>query len=106
VLGRYSREEKLFSLAAAVHKMTGMPAARFGLADRGMIRAGYAADLVLFDADEVIDTATFADPVRAAKGILHVWVNGVLSYTAGEAVGDRRGRFLPRLAHGEKASRA
>jgi N-acyl-D-amino-acid deacylase len=98
VLGRYSREEKLFSLQAAVHKMTGMPAARFGLADRGLIRVGYAADLVLFDADEVIDTATFAEPVRAANGISHVWVNGVLAYSAEGATGERAGRFLPRAA--------
>jgi N-acyl-D-amino-acid deacylase len=96
VLGRYCREEKLFSLPAAVHKMTGMSANRFGLADRGMIREGYAADLVLFDADAIIDTATFADPVQAAKGISHVWVNGVLSYTAAGATGDRAGRFLRR----------
>ncbi len=98
VLGRYSREEKLFSLQAAVHKMTGYPAARFGLADRGLIRVGYAADLVLFDPDEVIDTATFAEPVRAAKGISHVWVNGVLAYSAEGATGERAGRFLPRSA--------
>ncbi len=96
VLGRYSREEKLFSLPAAVHKMTAMPAKRFGLADRGMIRRGYAADLVLFDPEAVIDTATFADPVRAAKGISHVWVNGALSYTADGPTGNRAGRFLAR----------
>jgi N-acyl-D-amino-acid deacylase len=100
VLGRYSREEKLFSLPDAVHKMTGMPAERFSLADRGMIRRGYAADLVLFDPEAVIDTATFADPVRAAKGISHVWVNGLLSYTAEGPTGDRAGRFLPRMKTG------
>jgi N-acyl-D-amino-acid deacylase len=96
VLGRYCREQKLFSLAAAVHKMTGMPARRFGLAERGMIGEGYAADLVLFDPDAIIDTATFAEPVQTAKGISHVWVNGVLSYTAAGATGDRAGRFLAR----------
>jgi N-acyl-D-amino-acid deacylase len=100
VLGRYSREEKLFSLAAAVHKMTGLPAQRFGFADRGMIRRGFAADLILFDPDSVIDTATFADPVRPAKGISHVWVNGVLSYTAEGPTGSRAGRFLPRQKTG------
>jgi len=96
VLGKYCREEKLFPLADAVHKMTGMPAERFGLAGRGLIRSGYAADLVLFDADEVMDTATFAEPVRAAKGIARVWVNGVLAYTAEGATGARAGQFLAR----------
>ncbi len=96
VLGRYSREEKLFSLAEAVHKMTGMPAQRFGLAQRGLIREGYCADLVLFDPDTILDTATFSDPMRSAQGISSVWVNGVLSYTAQGATGLRAGRFLPR----------
>jgi N-acyl-D-amino-acid deacylase len=96
VLGRYSRDEKLFPLQEAVHKMTGMPAQRFGLAGRGLIRKGYAADLVLFDPETILDTATFADPIRPANGIAAVWVNGVLSYTAKGATGDRAGRFLPR----------
>ena len=96
VLGRYSREEKLMPLAQALHKMTGMPAQRFGLAQRGLIREGFAADLVLFDPDKVIDRATYADPVRTAEGIEKVWVNGVLSYTAQGATGHRAGRFLPR----------
>ncbi len=96
VLGRYSREEKLLSLPKAIHKMTGMPAQRFGLTDRGYIRKGYAADLVLFDAETIIDTATFDDPVRPAQGIVAVWVNGTLSYTSQGATGTRAGRFLPR----------
>jgi N-acyl-D-amino-acid deacylase len=95
-LGRYSREEKLFSLPEAIHKMTGMPAQRFGLAQRGLIRIGYAADLVLFNPESIIDTATFADPARPAEGIAGVWVNGVLSYTAQGATAHRAGRFLPR----------
>ena len=96
VLGRYSREEKLIPLAEALHKMTGMPARRFGLEQRGMIREGYCADLVLFDPQTVIDTATFSDPVSPAEGIANVWVNGVLSYTAKGATGIRAGCFLPR----------
>jgi N-acyl-D-amino-acid deacylase len=76
--------------------MTGMPAQRFGLAERGLIREGYWADLVLFDPKTIIDTATFDDPIRASEGILGVWVNGVLSYTSQGATGDRAGRFLPR----------
>ncbi|MDE3186466.1 MAG: D-aminoacylase [Acidobacteriota bacterium] len=96
VLGRYSRDEKLIALPDAVRKMTGMPAQRFGLAERGMIHKGYFADLVLFDPANIIDTATFADPIRPAEGIMSVWVNGVLSYTAAGATGNRAGRFLPR----------
>jgi len=96
VLGRLAREEKLLTLPDAVHKMTGMPAQRFGLAKRGLIREGYCADLVLFDAQKIIDTATFAEPERHAEGIASVWVNGVLSYTAEGATGNRAGRFLRR----------
>jgi N-acyl-D-amino-acid deacylase len=98
VLGRYSREEKLMSLPEAIHKMTAMPAHRFGLAARGTIREGNWADLVLFDAEKIIDMATFEDPIRPAKGIEGVWVNGVLSYTAEGATGDRAGRFVRRGA--------
>jgi N-acyl-D-aspartate/D-glutamate deacylase len=79
VLGHYCREEQLISLPEAVHKMTAMPARRFGLVGRGMIREGYYADLVLFDAEKIIDTATFNDPMRPAVGIKSVWVNGMLA---------------------------
>jgi N-acyl-D-amino-acid deacylase len=96
VLGHYSREEKLFGLAEAVHKMTAMPAQRFGLAERGWIREGYHADLVLFDAQKIIDRATFEEPVRPAAGIVGVWVNGVLSYGEQGASAVRAGRFLAR----------
>lgn len=96
VLGRYSREEKLIPLAAAVHKMTGMPAQRFGLERRGMIREGYVADLVLFDPEQVLDRATFTDPIQPAAGISAVWVNGTLTYTADGPTGARAGTFVPR----------
>jgi N-acyl-D-amino-acid deacylase len=96
VLGRYAREEKLFSLAEAVRKMTSLPAERFGLNQRGSVQEGYCADLVLFDAASVRDTATYSDPVREAAGIEAVWVGGVLSYQNGKATGARAGRFIPR----------
>jgi len=96
VLGHYCREERLMTLPTAVHKMTGMPAQRFGLAERGLIRKGYWADLVLFDSERIRDTATFADPVRAAEGIAAVWVNGQLTYTSSGATGARAGRFVAR----------
>ena len=98
VLGRYSRDEKLFSLTEAVHKMTGLPAARFGFADRGLIRQGYFADLVLFDPRTIRDTATFDNPVCPAEGIERVWVNGVLSYRNGKPTGQRGGKFTKRSA--------
>ena len=96
VLGRYSREKKLFTLPNAIHKMTEMPAQRFGLAGHGLIRKDYAADLVLFDPETIADTATYSDPIQPATGISAVWVNGVLSYTSEGATGNRSGRFLPR----------
>ncbi len=99
VLGHYCREEGLFPLAQAVHKMTGLPAQRFGLTGRGSIAKGAHADLVLFDPETVRDTATFTDPARHAEGISSVWVNGVLSYQNGEATGVRGGRFVPRPTH-------
>ena len=96
VLGHYSREERLFPLRVAVRKMTGLPAERFGLRERGFIREGYFADLVLFNRETVRDVATFDDPIRVAAGIEAVWVNGVLSYKHQAATGQRAGRFLPR----------
>ena len=100
VLGLYCRDEKLFSLPQAIHKMTTMAARRFGLAQRGAIAENYWADLVLFNLDTIRDTATFADPIRPAQGIERVWVNGTLSYTAQGLTGNRVGRFLPRSATG------
>ena len=91
---RATRE--LFPIATAVHKMTGLPARKFGLGDRGVVREGLAADLVLFDAETVRDVATFTDPQRPAAGIHAVWVNGVLSSRDQEPTGSRGGRFLSR----------
>jgi N-acyl-D-amino-acid deacylase len=104
VLGRYSRDEKLLSLAEAVHKMTGMPAQRFGLEGRGLIREGCFADLVLFDPEKVTDTATFTDPVQPAKGIAGVWVNGVLAWTDQGSTGSRNGRFVARSTTSREGS--
>jgi N-acyl-D-amino-acid deacylase len=101
VLGKYAREEKLFSLSEAIRKMTSLPAERFGFNNRGRIREGFCADLVLFDPDTVRDTATFSDPVKAAVGMEAVWVNGVLSYQNGNVTGSRAGRFLRRSSAGK-----
>jgi N-acyl-D-aspartate/D-glutamate deacylase len=96
VLGHFSRDLGLFPLHTAVHKMTGLTATRFGLHQRGLVREGYWADLVLFNPETVRDVADFKEPKRAAEGIDAVWVNGHLSYAEGKPQGERQGRFLPR----------
>lgn len=96
VLGHYCRDQKLFPLAEAVHKMTGLPAQRFGLEKRGLIREGYFADLTLFDPKTIRDEATFDDPMLPASGIVGVWVNGVLSYGANADQRHRAGCFVRR----------
>ncbi len=96
VLGHYSRDLKLFPLETAVYKMTGLTAAKFGLADRGVLRQGAHADITLFDADTVIDTADFKDSARPATGIDTVIVNGVTIWRDGKATGARPGRVLTR----------
>ena len=94
VLGRYCREESLFALEQAVHKMTGLPASTFGLAGRGRVAPGCFADLVAFDPHTVADSATFEDPHRVSAGIERVVVNGRVAYYNGQPTGPRSGRFL------------
>ncbi|TQF83160.1 D-aminoacylase [Elioraea sp. Yellowstone] len=95
VLGHYARELGLISMEEAVRKMTGLTAQVFGLKDRGVIRPGAYADLVLFDPATVSDGATFDDPKRPAPGIEQVWVNGECVYRWGEGpTGARPGRLL------------
>ena len=96
VLGRYARELGLLTLEDAVRRMTGLPAAQFGLADRGAVRASAYADLVMFDAETVADRATFEAPTRPAAGIDIVMVNGVVVREGGRATGRRPGRALRR----------
>jgi len=76
VLRTMVREQQLLSLEAAIHKMTGLAADQYGIAQRGLLREGYHADLVLFDPATVTDVATFSAPVQASQGIHAVWVNG------------------------------
>ena len=94
VIGKLSREQKLFSLSTAVHKMTGLAAKNFRLEKRGLIKKGYAADLVIFDAETIADTATFENPKQTSIGIEKVFVNGVESFSSGSATGNRAGSFL------------
>lgn len=96
VLGHYCREEKLFSLAEAIHKMTGMSAKRYNLKDRGEIKVGAYADLVLFNPNTIKDTATFENPISMAKGVESVFVNGELSYLSGDVTKNRSGVFIYR----------
>lgn len=95
VIGHYCRDEGLFSLPEAIRKMTSMSAARFGLADRGVIREGAFADLTLFDFDTVRDGASFVEPTTPAVGIDWVMVNGQPTWVDGE-VRQRAGRLLKR----------
>ncbi|HEX5882932.1 MAG TPA: D-aminoacylase [Pyrinomonadaceae bacterium] len=94
VLGRYVRELHWLTLPEAIRKMTSLPAKRFKLNDRGLIRAGYKADLVVFDPDTIIDRATFQEPQLTSEGVKHVFVNGTEVWTGGRVTGDRPGRAL------------
>ena len=94
VLSEYARERKLFALETAVHKMTGLPAARLGLRDRGVVSAGAVADLAVFDAATVKDESTYPDPHRYPTGIPYVIVNGHVAVDGGRLVGSRAGRVL------------
>ncbi len=96
VLGRYVRERGVLSLETAVAKLTSVPAARLGLTDRGIVRVGVAADLVVFDPATVSDRATFTAPHAYPAGIDAVVVNGVVAVLRGEETGARPGRLLRR----------
>jgi len=94
ILGRYVREEKLLTLEEAVRKMTSLPASRMGLADRGILRPGMAADVVLFDPATVRERSTYADPLHYSEGIPYVCVNGELVVDGGRITAARPGRPL------------
>ena len=94
MLGHYCRELELFPLEQAVRKMTGLSAQTFALEDRGVLRAGAFADIVLFDPMGVRDRATFAEPTAPAAGIDQVLVNGELAWRDGAGTGARTGKVL------------
>ncbi len=96
VLGRFVRENNWFSLEEAVRKMSSFPAQRLGLKDRGLIKKGMKADLVLFDKDKVKDLATFAQPQNLSEGIEIVWVNGQKVWENGKVTGNLPGEILRR----------
>jgi N-acyl-D-aspartate/D-glutamate deacylase len=94
ILARYVRELKVLALPDAVRKMTSLPAATFGIADRGTVTPGLAADLVAFDADAIADLATYEQSTRPPAGIQWVIQNGQLVVRQGEYLGPRAGRRL------------
>ena len=94
VLGRYVRERGILTLEEAVRKMTSLPAWRLGLKDRGLIRPGMKADLVVFDAASIADQATFQNPRQYATGVRHLFVNGRPVILNGEVTTERPGRVL------------
>ena len=96
ILGRYARELGLISIETAIHKMTGASARALGIAGRGLLREGFAADVTVFDPDTVAETATYRDPHRYATGVDRVWVNGIPVFAEGEHTGARPGTALGR----------
>ena len=96
VLGRYSRDLKLFPLETAVYKMTGLSAMRLKLRDRGVLRAGNFADVVVFDPATIADKSTFEQPHQYPVGIEYVFVNGVAAVADGKFTDARSGRILKR----------
>ena len=98
ILGRYVRDEQVLSLETAVHKMTGFPARRLGLQDRGLIAESLVADLAVFDPEAIIDRASFEEPHQLAEGVSHLFVDGEPVIANGEQTPARPGRVLRRGA--------
>ncbi|MBQ04181.1 hypothetical protein CL673_05665 [Candidatus Bathyarchaeota archaeon] len=98
VLGYYVREKGILSLQESIRKMTSLPAQRIGLRDRGLLREGFKADIVMFDPETVNDQATFTDPHRFPKGINYVMINGRLVVDGGEQTREIPGRVLRKQA--------
>jgi len=101
VLGRYVREKNVLTLEDAVRRMTSLPATRFRIADRGLLRPGMKADIAVFDAGTVIDKSEFGNPHQYAEGFAHVFVNGVPVLASGKMLPARPGRALYGPAHGK-----
>lgn len=94
VLGRYVRERKVLTLEQAIHKMTGMPARRLRLSNRGKVAVGAAADLTVFDPDTIADRGTFQDPFQYPVGVPVVVVNGAIALRDGARTGTGKGKTL------------
>lgn len=94
VLGKYVREEKLFTLEEAVRRLTSLPAENLKIKERGRLAIGYYADLAIFDPTKIIDHATFEDPKKYATGMVHVFVNGIQVLNQGSHTGAKPGRVV------------
>ena len=94
VIGKLSRDQKLFKLSEAVHKMTGLSAKNFRLYKRGLVREGFHADLVIFDPETIEDSSTFNKPATLSAGIQSVYVNGVKTFADSQLTGHRSGRYI------------
>ena len=94
MLRRYVRERGVLTLEQAIRKMTSFPAQRLGLQDRGVLREGMVADVVVFDADEIGDRATFVEPHQYSVGVAYVMVSGQVVVDGGRHSGARPGRVL------------
>jgi N-acyl-D-aspartate/D-glutamate deacylase len=104
VLGHYARDEKVLTLPEAVRKMTSLPAGILGLTDRGQLKPGQAADVVIFDPATVGETNSFEKPKSYAKGVPYVLVNGVVVIDNGEHTGAKPGKPLRGRGFKAKAS--
>jgi N-acyl-D-amino-acid deacylase len=107
ILGVYVRQKGVLSLEEAIRKMTSLPAQRMNLHDRGLLRPGMMADLVIFDPERILDRATFADPHQYPDGIEYVFVNGKMVVERGAMTRQRPGRALrgPGVRQGREISR-
>ena len=99
VLGRYVRELKVITLEDAIRKMTSLPAQTFNLRDRGQIREGFAADIVMFDETKITDKSTFEQPHQYAEGFSNVIVNGKVVFDGTKMTGAMPGQALRRIGN-------
>ena len=94
VLGKYVREMGVITLEEAIRRMTSLPAEKFNLKNRGLIKEDYIADIIIFDENEVTDMANYTEPHQYAKGFKYVWVNGALTINEGVHIGTRKGMAI------------
>ena len=94
ILAKYVRDDKVLTLEDAIRKMTSWPATRMRVADRGVLKEGFWADITVFDLDRIQDGATYTDPMRYPTGIEWVLVNGVVVAERGQHTGATPGRIL------------